>query len=67
MKSREELIAQIHDDSFGDDSTWIAVDSTIYAVLEYIDDLRGQWGDTPVVGKVLDTLRANIVQFASKS
>ncbi len=71
MKNRKELLTEILDDVHnGDggqelkDGLYVAVDSTVYAVLEYIDDIVNQFGHYEVLGKVLNTLRSNVKQFA---
>lgn len=70
MKTREELLTEIMDnaDIGADDpdgAAYIAVDSTVYAVLEYIDALGEQWGHYDVLGKVLTVLRNNVKQLGS--
>lgn len=67
MLDRENLIAAIHQEVRGEDSTFVAVDLTVRTILEYVDDAIIRYGiyPDPAIGQVLKMLKANVKQLGS--
>jgi hypothetical protein len=66
MKNREELLTEIYDETPNSDqeeTTYITVNCTVYAALEYLDDAIAQYGHYDVLNKVLKTIRTNVAQL----